>query len=90
MVSIVVPVSYFFDYIVAFFLVGIETGAQEVLEEEDPQDGEHDEEFDEDDDPQLFPYGHAAEAVVVKVEDPVENVPFQICNFFNTSNGKNK
>jgi hypothetical protein len=78
MVSIVVPVSYFIDYIVAFFLIRVELRSKKVLKEEKLQDGEHDKKLDEDDDPQLSSNGHAAEAVIIEVKDPVKNVLFQI------------
>jgi hypothetical protein len=52
--------------------------SKKVLEEKKLQDGEHDKELDKYDDPQLFTNGHAAKAIVIEVENPVKNIPFQI------------
>ena len=77
MVSIVVPVSYFIDYVITFILIIIELCSKVILEKEQSQDGEHDEELDKDDDPKPFSDGHIAKTVVVEVKDPVEDVALQ-------------
>ena len=47
-----------------------------IWKEEYLQDSEDDDEFDYDDSPKRLTQRHAAEAVVVKVEDPVEEIVF--------------
>jgi hypothetical protein len=70
MLSIIyITVSKFINNIPAFLLVGAEAAVQEVLEKEYPEDGKHDKEFYQDDNPESPPPGHRAEAVVIEEKD---------------------
>ena len=77
MLSIIVSVGYFIKDIVAFGFFGMKTGIQEILKEEKPEDGEHDKQLNEDDDPEPFANGHAPETIVIEEENPVKDVMFQ-------------
>ena len=44
---------------------------QKIREKKYFQDGEHDEQFDEDDGPQRLAQAHRAETIVIEVENPI-------------------
>jgi hypothetical protein len=55
--------------VLTFLFVCLEICIQKILEKKRLEDGKHNEEFDEYNDPKPLAYGHRPEAVVVKAED---------------------
>jgi len=67
----------FIGDIITLFLVRFKAAVEEILEKEDPENGKHDEKLDKDDKPKLSAPGHGSETVIIKEENPVENVMLQ-------------
>jgi len=57
------------QYIRGPFLVTVEITFQQVREKEEPEDGKHDEKFEQDDPPEFFSPGHSPEAIVIESEN---------------------
>ena len=53
---------------IASFLVGVKISFQYVRKEENPKNGKHDKQLDQDDPPQLSAPGHVPETLIIKPE----------------------
>jgi hypothetical protein len=56
--------------VLGLFLLRVTLGVQEVGEKQQFEDEKHDEQLNADDEPQRLAHGHAAEAIIIQMEDP--------------------
>ena len=82
--------------ILGTFRIIFKIGFQEIREKKQPQDCEHDKQFDTDDDPQSFSDGHTAKTVDVelqyfvwKIQGSLNFIFGKNTNFYWIQNGKN-
>jgi hypothetical protein len=66
--SIRLRISHLLQYMIGTLLVTVKITLKEVGEKEKLQDGEHDEQFDQYDPPQLSSPGHVLKTLVIKPE----------------------
>ena len=71
-----IGVSKILDNGVGSLFVGIEIFLQNIGEKEQPEDKEHDKQFDENDSPKGFPQSHRSKSFDIKPDYSEQNIAF--------------
>lgn len=70
MIDAELAVNDLMAHIFGLFLLGVTLGTQEVGEEYQPDDHKENKQLDADNQPQGLAHSHAAEPIIVEIEDP--------------------